>query len=290
MSMKSLSQRSSVTTQDAHLCSTQQPGDLTEAVASATDHVSSPSVSDVCQFCMESCACDDLNCIKCHSCGVPTHTLCLIKFARDKSAKKFQGAAPSWLYDLLHAAGLRFYCQVCQVTSQTTVSCSSTHTAPPTKPKNMQSSINCIESKIDLLFSGLLDQPASPIANLGSSKISNTVQSFADAAKSNTSHSQSNFSPLLQPISNINSIVNEAVSNAFRNKAIVEKVQATIVVFGLAEKNNDKVDIKNMLDSVCNSYHISKIRRLGKLNNQTNIKNTASPNSSDSPPRMSDLY
>ena len=239
---------------------------------------------------MESCVCNDLNCIKCHSCGVPIHTLCLIKFARDKSAKKFQRAAPSWLYDLLHAAGLRFYCLVCQVTSQATVSRSSTHTAPPSEPNNMQSSIKCIESKIDLLISGLLDQPASPVVNLGSSKISNTVQSFADAAKSNTSHSQGNSSPPLQPISNIKSIVNEAVSNAFRNKAIVEKSQASIVVFRLAENNNDKVDIKNMLDSVCNSYHISKIRRIGKLNNQTNVKNTAAPNFLIFPRRVSDLY
>ena len=58
---------------------------------------------------------------------------------------------------------------------------------------------------------------------------------------------------LIQPVSNIKSIVNEAVGNVFRYKAIVEKDQASIVVFGLAENNNDKIDIKNMQDSVCNS-------------------------------------
>ena len=58
---------------------------------------------------------------------------------------------------------------------------------------------------------------------------------------------------LIQPVSNIKSIVNEAEGNVFRYKAIVEKDQASIVVFGLAENNNDKIDIKNMLDSVCNS-------------------------------------
>ena len=248
MPMESLSQRSSVTTQDAHPCSTQQPGGLTDAVASATDHVSSPSVSDVCQFCMESCACDDLNCIKCNSCGFPTHTLCLIKFAKDKSAKKFQGAATSWLHDLLYAAGLCFYCQVCQVTSQATVSCSSTHTAPPTEPNNMQSSINCIESKIDLLIPGLLAGASQEDKNAPqlSDKSLGDSNSKTDKAKS--------YSDVIG--TDLSSVVKCAVSASIKEQKLEEKSNCSVIIFCLEESKNDIKKVHSLLQCDMNEDYI----------------------------------
>ena len=238
---------------------------LSNAIADQGSLSGMPNVNHACQFCNENCVGDDLNCIKCHSCEVPAHTLCLIKFAREKSAKKFQGAAPTWLHDLLHAAGLRFYCQVCRNKSPS---------APSAASSNTQSSLNCIESKIDLLIAGLLESPATLDAASNkavTSSASTSVKSFADAAKSNIafSHGSSN---LVQPITNIKSIVNEAVNTAFRNKAIVDKGLASIVVFGLPESNDDKTDIKNLLDNISNSYHLVKFRRLGKPSTQTSAK------------------
>ena len=71
------------------------------------------------------------------------------------------------------------------------------------------------------------------------------LRRFADAAKFNIlfSHGIPTALSLLpsQPASHNKSIFNEAVSNVFRNKAIGEKGQASLVVFGLAENNNDKL-------------------------------------------------
>jgi hypothetical protein len=81
----------------------------------------------------------------------------------------------------------------------------------------------------------------------------------------------------MQPISNIKSIVNDAVNTAFRNKALVEKGQSSIVVFGLAEKNNDKADINSLLGHISNHHHIIKFRRLGAQSAQTSVKSIAPP-------------
>ena len=76
MPMESLLPRRSVITQDTHLCcSTQQPGGLTDTFATATDHVSALSVVS---FVVKAVRANDLNCIKYHLCGVPTHTPCII--------------------------------------------------------------------------------------------------------------------------------------------------------------------------------------------------------------------
>ena len=66
-----------------------------------------------CQVCKDLCTDDGFNCLKCFTGNCFVHIACLIKSAREKSSKKFQGASPSWLYKLLHVAGLCYYCQKC---------------------------------------------------------------------------------------------------------------------------------------------------------------------------------
>ena len=55
----------------------------------------------------------DTDALLCTSCTAYVHASCLVKHGRDKSAKKIQGAAPVWLHDVLHAAGLRYFCPTC---------------------------------------------------------------------------------------------------------------------------------------------------------------------------------
>ena len=54
----------------------------------------------------------DTDALTCASCTASVHASCFVKHGRDKSAKKIQEAAPIWLHDVLHAAGVRYFCPV----------------------------------------------------------------------------------------------------------------------------------------------------------------------------------
>ena len=235
MPMESLLQRSSVTMQDAYLCSAQQPGDLTDAFRLLLIKCLRLVLAKLVSFVVKAERARILIVSSASHAVFPPTRYVLLSSLETNQPRNFRGSllrvtAP-WLHDFLHGAGLRFYCQVCQVTSQATATLSSTHTAPPTEPCSMQSSINCIESKIDLLIAGLLKKPFIPtpetVVNHDSRKILNIVKSSADAAKSNTSSkrviSTALSSPPIQPVSYFNFIVNKTVSNAFRHKAIFKK-------------------------------------------------------------------
>ena len=85
---------------------------------------------------------------------------------REKATKKVQGASPTWVHEVLFAAGIRYFCPTCLPALQFD------HLATDNKPNSLTDLVNkvaSIDNKVDLLLSVLVDsaQPVNSQAQNG---------------------------------------------------------------------------------------------------------------------------
>ena len=105
--------------------------------------------------------CEEDNTLNCAKCAASIHANCLIKKGREKATKKVQGASPTWLHEVLFAAGICFFCPTCLPALQFD------HLATDNKfnsSTDLANKVASIDYKVDLLLSVLVDsaQPMNP--------------------------------------------------------------------------------------------------------------------------------
>jgi hypothetical protein len=228
----------------------------------ADTKVVQPPAAHLCIMCKDSC--DDDNALKCATCSSYVHAQCLVKHGRDKSVKKIQGAAPTWLHDVLQAAGIRYFCPTCLPLL----------TNKPTDAKqrsdltDFANKMDAIDNKVDLLLSALVDTSQSTEAS------GTTVKDGAKSNKVIDRKIPSYATIAAQQSTEVKKIVLEAVNGAFKSKAQEEMKGIAVVVHGLKDNKKDLADVKDIFKSIDCDFTIARIRRLNSKPANTNKYST----------------
>ena len=124
----------------------------------------SPDTAYLCALCI--LPCEEDNTLNWAKCAASVHANCLIEKGRERATKKVQGASPTWLHEVLFAAGICYFCPKCLPALQFDL------LATDNKPNsliNHSKKVASIDNKVDLLLLVLVDsaQPVNPQAQNG---------------------------------------------------------------------------------------------------------------------------
>ena len=105
----------------------------------------------------------------------------MVKHGREKAAKKIQGTAPVWFHEVLHAAGVRYFCPTCLPLS---ASISVVDTSP--QSPDLLNKIAALDHKVDRLLSVFNDasQATDTSPSTSTHKASSTKLSLANIVAS----------------------------------------------------------------------------------------------------------
>ena len=188
------------------------------------------------------------------------HDNCLIKLGREKSAKKVQGAAPAWLRDVLHCAGMRYFCPSCNSSLEHTQ-------GQPTTDQNvvittLNEKIAAIDNKVDLLLSTLVES-----VQLSSEATVNTDATVPAKPLYSKIAAQAPTRELLKDV------VTEVIQS--RDHKVVQNT--SVVLLGVPISKNDSHTVSEILRAIDCDCKIAKLHRLGK-NTKTSARSTDQPN------------
>jgi hypothetical protein len=177
------------------------------------------------------------------------HDNCLIKTGRDKSAKKVQGAAPTWLRDVIHHAGIRYFCPSC-ILGLDFARAKSPAQQGPQKTAELEARLNAIDNKVDLLLSTLVEsaQPTVDAAVTSDQAISSTKPLYSKIAAQ-------------APTRNLLKDVITEVIQSRDHKAVQD---TSVVLLGVPPSKDDAKMVSDIMTAINCSSKIAKIQRLGK--------------------------
>jgi len=230
---------------------------LNDLVVMATGVAISPAPA--CTLCKDEC--DDDNAIKCSVCASSVHVHCLIKHGRDKATKKVQGASPTWLHDVLRAAGMRYFCQTCLPTFDPKARTDSTAVAPSLT--DLSTKVSALDSKVDLILSSLLDSQTSD-ATGGTATTSTSNPSLAEILRSNVAPTKD--------------MLKDVVTEAIRSNDAKIMQSTSVVLLGVHEGRSDVAIVRDILHEIDCECTVTKTQRLGK-----HLVHTTDASSTDRP-------
>ena len=209
---------------------------------------SAPEAAHLCNTCHDSC--DSDNAVCCAACTSSfIHDNCLIKIGRDKSAKKVQGAAPIWLRDVLHHAGIRYFCPSCILGLDFARAKLSTH-QDPQKIAELEAKVNAIDNKVDLLLSTLVE----------------SAQPTIDAAVT-SDQTNSSMKPLYSKIAAqapTRDLLKDVMTEVIQSREHKAVQDTSVVLLGVPSSKDDAKMVSDIMAAINCSSKIVKIQRLGK--------------------------
>jgi hypothetical protein len=216
----------------------------------------------LCNTCHD--VCDSDNAICCAACTSSfIHDNCLIKSGRDKSAKKVQGAAPTWLREVLHNAGIRYFCSSC-IPNLDFIHAKASTQHSPQKIVELEAKINAIDNKVDLLLSTLVEsaQPAADTVLTANQSIPQTKPLYSKIA------AQAPTRDLLKDV------ISEVISS--RDHTVVQ--DTSVVLIGVPASKDDAKTVSDIMSAINCACRIVKIQRLGRNTNTATLSTTQSAN------------
>ena len=207
-----------------------------------------PEAAHLCNTCHDSC--DSDNAVCCAACTSSfIHDNCLIKIGRDKSAKKVQGAAPIWLRDVLHHAGIRYFYPSCILGLDFARAKLSTH-QDPQKIAELEAKVNAIDNKVDLLLSTLVES-AQP-----------TIDTAVTSDQTNSS-----MKPLYSKIAAqapTRDLLKDVMTEVIQSREHKAVQDTSVVLLGVPLSKDDAKMVSDIMAAINCSSKIVKIQRLGK--------------------------